>query len=212
MVPEIHLHAEFLMHVRSVTIHGTIKNKDNTRIQAYISSDQKTISLSCDDQKTSIALPSGVRVKGAGSLPILIDSENPSLRLEISEDDKTQNASRLGVDDFPWTASSLGPETVLTCRICHSTVISSGQRVWKDLPRGSWAETLDQWYCHRPEVNGVGEKEYTGSSGPQLKTGTAFIDACHFVFPPPDCLALKVRSISWTLSEPPKDKVWALFV
>ncbi|KAL2756768.1 hypothetical protein ACRALDRAFT_1080889 [Sodiomyces alcalophilus JCM 7366] len=57
----------------------------------------------------------------------------------------------------PWSARDLVPESAVSCRACHQTLVSAGKlRVWKDLPSENWAEMMDFWHCHKPHDHSHG--------------------------------------------------------
>jgi ubiquitin-protein ligase E3 D len=191
---DINLYAEFLMNIRSVTIYGTLRNENSKYTKAYVSSDQKTISLTYDGKTTSIALPLGIKVKGSVGFPVS-DPAEISLRLEVLEADQPSHGLQMEVDnDTPWPANCLGTETQIACRQCHSLVVLKANRTWKDLPRGLWAETLDQWYCHRPTAKEHQEPQHHGSAGPRLEAGLGFVDTCHLILPIEDCQTVQVST------------------
>ena len=191
---EINLYAEFLLNVRCVTLYGTLRNRSKTYTKAHVDSDEKTISLTYDGQVTRITLPLGIKIKGSVGFPVSTDTADLSLRLEILEENVVPHGLRVENDSI-WSANSLSPSSVLACKHCQSILVGKRGLQWKDLPRGMWAEALDQWYCHRPEVKDVVQPGYTGSAGPQLEPGVSFVDTCHFVLSGKDCQGLAEVSV-----------------
>lgn len=184
------------MNVRSVTIYATLRTHNLVYTKAFVSSDRDSISLSYNGKTSTIALPLGIRLKGSVGFPVS-DPAEISLRLEIVEDDQPSHGETMEVgNDSPWPAAHLSSQAQLACKTC-SVVIAppSGRRIWKDLPRGHWAETLDQWYCHRPSGGESYNIGYVGSSGPKLESNVCFVDTCHLLLPAEECIGIKVRNI-----------------
>jgi hypothetical protein len=75
------------------------------------------------------------------------------------------------LDDYrsvPWSALSLRPGAGVYCRQCGvSTVIVPPGRIqsWKDLPDQGWAEMMEFWHCHKPQVSGPGHAHGSDAQG-----------------------------------------------
>lgn len=199
MTSAVNLYAEFLLNIRQVTIFATLQNDRNDESKAYITSDKKSISVTHDGKRGKIIFPSGISGKATVHFP-LSKGKFVSLRLEIVEDDKPS----LGVDmevanDSPWPACVLGSETKIACRSCQGLLVHPITRTWKDLPRSNWAEMMDFWHCHKPEVVPAAEtdtskKGYNAFNRPVLRQGQAFVDTCHLLVPESECSGLKVST------------------
>ena len=190
---DINLYAEFLLHVRSATVFATIRKESSTYKEAYVYADQKCIRITYDGNTSALALPLGIKLKGSIGFPVS-DPAEISVRLEVVEEGLPSHGSLLEVaNDSPWSASYFTPQTQVACKGCCSLLVPARKRNWKDLPRGSWAESLDHWYCHRP-ANEV-DSQYLGTTGPTVEAASAFVDACHLLFPPTETLNLEVSQL-----------------
>lgn len=189
---DINLYAEFLLNVRSVTVCASIRKESNVYKEAYVHADQKSVTISYDGTSSTIVLPLDLKLKGSVGFPVS-DPAEISVRLEIIEEGLTPHGLHMVVvNDNPWTASELTPYTQIACRYCSTLIVASKQRIWKDLPRGSWTDMFDQWYCHRPSKSHEPNQQYLGAANPQVEQGMAFVDTCHFIFPKNECIQLQV--------------------
>ena len=195
MASGVNLYAEFLLNIRQVTIFATLSNISGGG-EAHISSDRKSLSLSHDGNSASIAFPSGIVGKATVHLPVQ-KARHVSCRLELTEDDKPPHDIEVA-NDCPWPASALTSETQAACRSCESVVVlAQTDRVWKDLPRDDWAETMDMWHCHKPDVpicskTETVSKAYGSANRPSVRVGLGFVDTCHLVLPAAECNRIKV--------------------
>ena len=189
---DINLYAEFLMHTRSVTVCATVRKDSSTFKKAYVHADRKSVSISCDGDSSIIAFPLGIEIKGSVGFPVS-DPAEISLRLEIAEDGNHSHGLQMAVvNDIPWSADRLTPHSQIACKSCSKIVVPAKQRAWKDLPRDSWAETLDQWYCHRPSKDHVDETAFLGAAEPTLDYNTALVDTCYLIMLMDDCANILV--------------------
>ena len=200
MSSELNLYAEFLLNIRQVTLFATLQNTRNDDSNAYITSDKKSLTITHDDKQATITFPSGISGKATVHFPVGRKKE-VSLRLEVIEDDKPSLGHGLEVaNDSPWPATSLSPETEVACKSCRSVVVSSRPRVWKDLPREDWAEMMDFWHCHKPDVKETpgqtsSVKGYAAMNKLKVQPGVGFVDTCHIVLPMEECSCIRVSSI-----------------
>ena len=198
---DINLHAEFLLHIRSVTLYATVRNEGSTYQEAYVSADRTSICVSYNGKKSVIALPLGIRLRGTVGLPVSNPAEI-SLRLEIVEDGLPSHASSMAVEnDTPWSASQLTPHCQLACKSCSTVLVPAHLRHWKDLPRRTWTETLDHWYCDRPLRNRDAGAEHIGASGMKLEDSTGLVDICHITLPWRDVVNVEVSFDFFQISE-----------
>ena len=193
----IKLYAEFLLNIRQVTLYATLHNERDEASKAYVSSDRKSISVTHDNETSTIVYPSGISGKATVHIPIA-RGKIVSLRFETIEDGSSHGDGMKVANDSPWPASFLGADTRIACRACRSLIVQSSGREWQDLPRSDWAEMLDFWYCHRPHVRDSNcEDARLGRSrnsmeGPSLRHGLGFVDLCHLLVPEEECTGLEV--------------------
>ncbi|CRG88284.1 hypothetical protein PISL3812_05313 [Talaromyces islandicus] len=141
------------------------------------------------------------------------NSTEYSFRLQVDDYDTsliTVKNNGLHEDDFvPWTAKDMSPHSMLHCRSCSQEILGRLQRqasswVWKDLPSGNWAEMMDFWHCHKPDVH-VDEKDeqratddqnasvkgYGASNRVVALPGTVLVDVASFLVAESDCYNIK---------------------
>ena len=193
----INLYAEFLLHIRHATIYASLHSTRDDEAKAYICSDRKSVTVTHNGDKATIVYPSGISGKATVDFPVA-KSQTISLRLEIVEDNKPSHGLHMDVaNDSPWSASSLTSETQVACGSCNIILIEDGPRMWKDLPRGDWAELMDYWHCHKPS-NGpssspqIAHKGYATTNRPRVQYGVGLVDNCHILVSEIECPGLKV--------------------
>ena len=96
------------------------------------------------------------------------------------------------------------------CRECSAVIIEKGSvKGWRDLPSENWAEMMDFWHCHKPDVpqaNGASGHDLGGSidessvnRGYGADTifaptrGLGFVDLTTFLLVELDCTNIEVR-------------------
>jgi hypothetical protein len=197
MSSSVNLYAEFLLNIRQVTIYASLKLDNSADLNAFVSSDRKSLTVTYDGSSATIIFPSGVSGKATIEFPIqrraLI-----SLRLEIAEDDKPSHGIGMEVaNDSPWSADTLSPASQIACRACRNEILKPLKREWKDLPRDDWAEMMDLWHCHKPSETPSAHKQganegYAAMKRPQLTAGVGLVNTCHILLPEHECCNLKV--------------------
>jgi hypothetical protein len=100
----------------------------------------------------------------------------------------------------PWSAKYLGKETEFVCRGCGSEIVKKGSiGTWRDLPSENWAEMMDFWHCHKPEVPGGHVEQSAANRGYGANTkftptpGIGFVDLTSFLLADTDCQNTQVR-------------------
>ncbi|KAL2829757.1 ubiquitin-conjugating enzyme E2-binding protein [Aspergillus cavernicola] len=153
-----------------------------------------------------------------------------SYRMQVDDDDDAELVQRGVVEGYmdsfvPWSAGDMGPFTKLRCRQCKrvlldkpttdcasqsedGTVLQPAGWVWKDLPSGNWAEMMDFWHCHKPDVpkehksDGTAQAEdenskvkgYGASNQVLANPGTVLVDVATFLVSDIECKGLKKAS------------------
>lgn len=188
----VNLYAEFLLNISQVTIFATLDLKGGDDETAHLSSDRQRIEITYGGESAAITYPNGISGTAIVHLPIKA-AAHVSLRLEITEKgDPYWKNSLETLNDSPWTAHAFSSDTTVACRWCKAVVCDPSRiQRWKDLPRSDWAETMDMWHCHKPEVPGEshahdGHKHPDKNGFVQLRQGTAFIDSSDLVVVPTD--------------------------
>jgi hypothetical protein len=144
-------------------------------------------------------------VKGGGdaalTLPAQPRSKDVTLRLQIEEREGAELLPRLdpgdrGANPVPWDGSQLNTlqNVKLCCGGCRNVLLEEGAIVeWRDLPNEDWAEMMDFWHCHKPEVpythghshqeeDVVQKKGYAAANRLTASGGIGFVDLSFFLF------------------------------
>ncbi|EME48797.1 hypothetical protein DOTSEDRAFT_162591 [Dothistroma septosporum NZE10] len=204
----IHLYAEHLVHIRALSIQASLCTVSNQATRATLSADGSALSLAHEGEVATICLPVRVHVPGAhNDVPLTMPSApTKDLSFRVSLPNKSHSTGLLTDTSLesrnvvPWSAPSMTADTAIACRGCRSEVVSRGQiRAWKDLPSENWAEMMDFWHCHRPDVphdcdHKVAVKGYGADSKLALQSGVGMVDPTDFVLVSEDCSNLKVSS------------------
>ncbi|TKA64041.1 hypothetical protein B0A49_09871 [Cryomyces minteri] len=168
-VSTISLYAELLFHIRAVSFIASLQTNSSKTTRAELSADGEHINLTHDGEVATIRLPTKIAGGGSAALTLpAVPSKELTLRLQLEE----RSPGLLRIDGgsanvVPWCASSLNEGTRVHCRECQSVLLGP-QRVseWKDLPSESWAEMMDFWHCHKPNVeHPVGDEDAQGRKG-----------------------------------------------
>lgn len=105
-------------------------------------------------------------------------------------------------NEAPWPASSLAKQKGFNCRACGVEVVKGESiETWKDLPSENWAEMMDFWHCHKPDVphtNGssdqnITSKGYSANSKFMASPGTGFVDTMTVLLSDSNCPGIQVR-------------------
>lgn len=197
-MPPLTLYSELLLNIKQITILATLSSPSNKSTRVNLSGNQTNIILYHEGESAALRLPCSVVEKSPLKLPE-IPSLELSFRLSIDEPstfaEYRDNVSATSI----WPATSLGPQTLLACRSCAHVFIDGSISSWRDLPSENWAEMMDFWHCHKPDVKTNGHENDIASSkgyaaGKQIaaQPGIAFVDSLHFQIHPQDCTGLEV--------------------
>lgn len=194
----IYIYAELLLHIRQVAVLAILPSPANPSTHIGISADSKTLSLEHEGQRAIAELP--CPVLGIANRREDTSQQELSFRLQPSAAARLPTPGRLPAGDVPWSASTLSPNMQIACKGCKRLLVRPVQ-TWKDLPSGGWAEMMELWHCHKPNVPGSSDhsstssiKGYGASNTIGPSPGTALVDIGHFVLADEDCIGLQVRS------------------
>lgn len=202
----IHLYAEHLVNIRTLSIQISLATPSNDSTEAHISTDGQTLSCSHEADIARIQLPAHVAGNSGADVLKLPSStwKEASFRFKIDESAGPHdhfNALQTAESIIPWTATSLSNDFEIRCKTCSAVLVRRGRiDSWKDLPSENWAEMMDFWHCHRPDVPhshdhthaNVPRKGYSADSTLSLVPGVGMIDPVDFLFVPQDCDNLTV--------------------
>ena len=192
----IYIYAELLLHIRQVAVLATLPSAANATTHIGISADSKTLSLEHEGERAIAELP--CPVLGIANRREDTSQQELSFRLQPSAAAKLPTPGKLPAGAVPWSASSLTPGTAIGCKGCKKVLVKTVHQ-WKDLPSGGWAEMMDLWHCHKPNVPPGSEnssassmKGYSASNRIGPKPGTVLVDIGHFVATSSDCQGIQV--------------------
>ena len=197
-MPKSYLYAELLLNIRQVTVFAILPSSSNEGTRVFLEADQRTICVEHDSEQSAIQLPCSVARNENLQLPPRAVLEL-SFRLRLSTDTESQTLAVMDPGSVaPWSAPMFTQETQVSCRSCGSQLVK-GIVAWKDLPSGGWADMMDFWHCHKPNVeegtidSAGGGKGYAASNVIGPTTGIGLVDVTHFWFSQSDCYDLEVR-------------------
>lgn len=234
--PTIFLHAELLPNIRQLTLHVSLPNSAS---EIDIQESTITLSESCR-AVTVFTLHGDVELVETLKLPVKvtdasrrnlsfaghrvdkggIESEAQtaeySFRLQVDPNDAGLTMPNQGPqeDDYvPWTANDMSSCVALHCRFCRQMIVdtASNSWQWKDLPSGNWAEMMDFWHCHKPDVHpddkesqkdieaqNASVKGYGASNRVVATPRTGLVDVASFLVAESDCQNIKVVSKNYS--------------
>ncbi|TAQ91130.1 hypothetical protein B7494_g574 [Chlorociboria aeruginascens] len=200
------VYAELLSNIRQISAIVALDTPWNSASKVEVSASGREIIIDHNGETTSLDLPGHVSSNARLQIPVL-GSKEVSWRLPLAgpaqhtEDDAQSNG-------VPWSASSLNEDAEFQCRNCASVLVKRGSiRTWKDLPSENWAEMMDFWHCHKPDLeengedrpaghgntkNGIASEGYAASSKFRAEPGLGFVDLTTLLFSSTDCMGIQV--------------------
>ena len=198
----IALYSELLHNIGQVTIFATLPSVADDSTNLELLSDRRSFSVSHEGRNLTLELPCQVANAGIVGLPAPKLKEL-SFRLPVAEDVRERaDGNNSSEETPPWPTSVMTSETEVACRSCRNIVIKDTVSVWKDLPSENWAEMMDFWHCHKPDVEEAikvspdsSSKGYAASNAIKPALGTAFVDTLHLRLTSTNCIGIEVRPI-----------------
>ena len=207
--PRIHLYAEHLQNIRTLSIQASLATVSNQETQAKLSADGTLLMLQHEGESASIRLPLGLGHRSDAPLTIpAVPTKDLSFRLQVQG--KSAEPSQIGTNGstdgliMPWMASDLTTETELQCATCNAVLVSHGKTTeWKDLPSEGWAEMMEFWHCHKPDIprehdhshaNAIDNagRGFAANSTLAVRTGLGLVGSTEFLLMPNDCEGIEV--------------------
>lgn len=220
----IHLYAEHLLNIQALTLTATLSTESTPLTTAKLSTDANSLTLTHENDSATIRLPT--EIKGGGDATLELPKKTAKeleLRLRLEEKDPQNSFMRhrsavngAAEDDnwVPWTATSLtNQEGAFQCRNCAQILLSVRSRPkddqdqanveesitqWRDLPNENWAEMMDFWHCHKPDVKesdtsvSLDMKGYAAGNKLQAVNGVGLVDLSSFLVAESDIKHVKV--------------------
>ncbi|KAK7542698.1 ubiquitin-conjugating enzyme E2-binding protein [Phyllosticta citribraziliensis] len=203
----LHLYAELLLHIRTVTLFASLRTAHTSETKAVLSADGETLTLTHEGHSASIRLPT--QIAGGGSAALMLPqapSKELTLRLQLQEKSPGLLRSRQGAENVvPWDARQLEAAESVKCAKCGAQLANTrmGVKSWLDLPNENWAEMMDFWHCHKPDEHSHGNnnhagrgKGYAASNRLTARKGVGFVDLAHLLLAEEDCTGVKLATHS----------------
>ncbi|KAI7240608.1 hypothetical protein KC330_g1085, partial [Hortaea werneckii] len=216
--PRIHLYAEHLQNIRTLSIQASLATFSNTETKATLSADGSQLSLSHEGETATIQLP--ITVPGGHNDAALTIPSAPSkeltFRLSLSEKPGSNLLGERPASSetiIPWMSSHLSASAEISCANCQTVLIPRGTVTqWKDLPSEGWAEMMDFWHCHKPDIphdhghhdahglNGSAGRGIGANSKLAVERGVGLVGPLEILFAREDTRGIKVSSTHLTSS------------
>jgi hypothetical protein len=210
------VYAELLSNIRQISVIAALDAPCDVATKVELSGDGKQFVLYHGGKTTTLSLPGSVASSVQLQKPAL-GSKELSWRLPLAGQPTRPDAEDAHSNEAPWSARTLEENWGFLCRDCGAVIIREGAiKTWKDLPSENWAEMMDFWHCHKPDVpehekvhengsNGTSghihnestRKAITTTKGYGANTkftaiaGTAFVDITTFLLAASDCTNLE---------------------
>ncbi|KAH6717926.1 ubiquitin-conjugating enzyme E2-binding protein [Leptodontidium sp. MPI-SDFR-AT-0119] len=203
------IYAELLSNIRQISVIVALDAPCGPGTNAELSTDGQQFILQHDGEKTALNLPGQAATNFQLQKPILGNKEL-SWRIPVAGQATRASIEDAQSNEAPWSAKEFPEDAEFACRDCGAVIVKRGTiKVWKDLPSENWAEMMEFWHCHKPDVpaeeaNGSSEqarhvhpaqtaasKGYGATSKFTARAGTGFIDLTTFLLARSDCTNLK---------------------
>ncbi len=192
------IYAESLLNIRQVTVCISLPSETTKQTKLELSSAGEKLAIYHVGQTSSIRLPTLVKPTTSLELP-KHDTKEFTIRLPIA------NGAVSRTQSSPSTASAWSPDALaetsdLLCSACQAILIDASRiQQWKALPNENWAEMMELWHCHKPDIpNGTQEdasqlnKGYGAANRLIAQTGVGLVGVSSALFATEDCNGVKV--------------------
>jgi hypothetical protein len=187
------MYAELLSNIRQISIILALDTPCDLSTQVELSPDGRRFILHHDGRASSLTLPGQVPCK-LQLQHLALGTKELTWRLPLAGAPSKQSMDSMQGNCAPWAAKFLGPETEFTCRACSAVIVGRGRiAAWRDLPSENWAEMMDFWHCHKPDLPGGQVEESAVNKGFGANTrftpspGIGFVDLSTFLLADVDC-------------------------
>merc|ERR1712093_31912 len=199
------IYAELLSNIRQISVIVALDAPCGPSTKAELSADGRQFILHHDGDTSTLNLP-GQAVLVQLQKPVLGNKEL-SWRIPIAGPATRASIEDAQNNEAPWSAKELSEDAEFSCRKCATVILRKGTiKVWKDLPSENWAEMMEFWHCHKPDIpaeeaNGHGHvhhdqtaasKGYGASSKFIASKSTGLIDLTTFLLTSNDCTNIEI--------------------
>lgn len=196
------IYAELLPNIRQISILAELPTPSDASTKVSFQSDGKYLSLFQQGTTTKLELPGEVSGTYVPQQPAT-GLKQISWRMPLKPPPLQAHPSFAESPSAPWSASDLDSSNSLACRACSIPIVKAGTiKTWQDLPSANWAEMMDFWHCHKPDVpkvelngeeSGLVEKGYGANASFRAQEGVGKVDLMTFLFSKEDCVVSMVR-------------------
>jgi len=199
------IYAELLSNIRQISVILAMGTPCDAATKVELSGDGQQFVLSHGGEITTLTLPGRVASNAQLQKPAL-GSKESSWRLPLAGLPARPDEEVAQSNEAPWSASALEEDSEFLCRQCGAVIIGKGAiAFWKDMPSENWAEMMDFWACHKPDVPEHEQVHEIGNNDTTITTtkgygantkftaiaGTAFVDITTFLLAASDCSNLE---------------------
>ncbi|KAK4560677.1 hypothetical protein LTR86_005255 [Recurvomyces mirabilis] len=214
--PTIRLYAEHLRNIRTLSIQTSLATVSNQETRAKLSADGSLMTLQHEGESASIRLPLDIG-RHSDALLTMPAAPTKELSFRLSVQEKADASGQLGANGpedgliEAWMASDMTAQTEMQCAVCNAILVPRGKVTqWKDLPSEGWAEMMEFWHCHKPDVphshdHGHGRnienagRGFAANSTLAVRTGVGLVSPTEFLLAPDDCKSIEVGDIPFFL-------------
>ena len=202
----IHLYAEHLQNIRTLSVQASLATASNKETKATLSADRDSLTLSHEGRSATIQLP--VSLGHSDAILTIPASPNKDLSFRLTVEEKPGAVGVLGDSTqtsdviIPWMASDLAPKTGISCAKCGEPLMTGNVQQWKDLPSEGWADMMDFWHCHKPDVphdddHGADNagRGFAANSKLVAQEGAGLVGPTDFLFATSNCSGVQVGKI-----------------
>jgi hypothetical protein len=203
------MYAELLPNIRQISVIVALEEQCDPATKVELSTDGRRFILHHAGETSSLSLPGQILLAFPLQKPAL-GSKELTWRLPLAAHPTRISLEHVQSNDAPWSAKSLGEGTGFSCRACGAVIVKRGSvKTWRDLPSENWAEMMDFWHCHKPDVPGpdgssghgadvgseksVENRGYGANTKLAPTTGIGFVDLTTFLLVDSDCTNIQVR-------------------
>jgi hypothetical protein len=202
------IYAELLSNIRQVSVITALSTPSDASTRVELLKGGNAIAVLHRGEIATSNLPGQVAPTAPLQKPALGVSEI-SWRLPLAIANNPRSAETLQDNEVPWSARDLKGPIELSCRDCGSVIVKKGTiKEWKDLPSENWAEMMEFWHCHKPDVpkheqneslHGSSDHADSGDGDPNANRGygantkftastsIGFVDSTTFLLANDDC-------------------------
>lgn len=165
------IYAELLSNIRQVSVIAALDVPCDATTKVELTGGGQQFVLYHGGESNTLNLPGTVSQNAQLQKPA-VGSKELSWRLPLAGPPTRPDAEDAQSKEAPWSAKTLGKESEFLCRYCGVVVIDQAAiKTWKDLPSENWAEMMDFWHCHKPDVPEHERAHNLGSNGTNSHNG-----------------------------------------